>query len=206
MQHPQNAGRFQIKALRVRQAGRVRGGDLQRFDAAGAFADQLVALHQPAAGGVPPHLGDVQEPPAAQHVQAAEQVGRARQQRPTHAIVKVAAALTGRAVAQLAVAVLHQLVEQFRQAHGGTAAVGRAFQGGAQGSVQAGDARQVVAAAAQHHFPCGLEGSVAAVGQHRQEAAGEFPPVAERRPRQVLQAFRELGVGGGAFGVGDDGG
>ena len=108
-------------------------------------------------------------------------------------------------MADLAVAVAHQAVEQLGQTDGGAGrrlAVHR-FE---QGPVQAGGARHVVACAAQQQVAHGKEAVVGAVGQNGNETADELPPVAQRRPGQVAQAFGQLRVVVLPLGVFDHGG
>ena len=108
-------------------------------------------------------------------------------------------------MAEQLVAILHQAVKQFRQTHGGAGAAGQP-QRLTQGRVQPGGARQVVARAAQDQVAHAQKGSVAAFSQDRNEQADEFPPVPQRRPGQVLQAFRQMRIGIGTAGVLDHGG
>jgi hypothetical protein len=108
-------------------------------------------------------------------------------------------------VADLAVAVGDQAVEQLGQAHGGAGAA-VALQGLAQGGVQAGGAGQVVAGAAQDQLPRGREALVALVGQDGDEAADELPPVADGGPGQVVQLVGQLGILVVQLGILDDGG
>ena len=79
-------------------------------------------------------------------------------------------------------------ISRGRKAHRGAGA-GLAVEFLQQGGVEAGGARQVVAVAAQHQVAQPAERLAAALRQQRHEQADELPPVAQRRPGQVLQAF-----------------
>ena len=107
-------------------------------------------------------------------------------------------------MADLAVAVADQAVEQLGQPDG-IAGAAAAFQRLQQGGVQAGDAGQVVACPAQDQVADGGEARVARVGQDRHQQADELPPVAQRRPGQVLEAFGQFRGVMARLGVGGDG-
>src|SRR5438034_928401 len=87
--------------------------------------------------------GRVRRAAAGQQVQFAEQLGRAAEQGPAHALVELAAATADGAVADLLVAVADQPIQQLGHPDGGADDV-LAFQGVAQGGVEAGGVRQVV--------------------------------------------------------------
>ncbi len=103
----------------------------------------------------------------------------------------------------LLVAVSHHPLEQLAEADRDPDSAG-AVQDIAEGRVETGGAGQVVSLAAEDQFARLPEALVSGVGQHRHEQPHELPPVAQGRPRQVLQPLRELRLGRPALGIGHD--
>ncbi len=198
------AGDLESQALSIRQTGGRRAGKLQRVEAAGLLPQHLEAFDVPVSGDLP-HVGDVEQPPAGQKIDPAEQLAQPRQQRAGHFLVDVVGQLTGCGVGDDFVAVRHQVIEQILQPHGGLAALLFLAQRFHEGRVEAGHARQVVACSAQEPFGKLTVPLVAAHGQRRHQQSRQFPPLPKMRPRQVFQTFDNLGIGICLFGVFDDG-
>ena len=76
------------------------------------FADQFVTFHQPSPGRQPTNVGHVDQLPAGQYIEPAEQFHHAGQQGPAHFLVMSGGALSHRPMAEILVAILDQPIEQ----------------------------------------------------------------------------------------------
>jgi hypothetical protein len=94
-----------------------RVGDLEALDAPRALSTELVALDEPGAGGLAADLGDEDEARAEEHVGEGEHLLGRVEERAAHALVEFLWPLPRGAVAELAVAVAHQAVEELAETH-----------------------------------------------------------------------------------------
>ncbi len=152
------------------------------------------------------HVGHEQQPSAGQDVEPAEHLGHSGEQGPTATVVIGRWPLPHGPVADLAIAVAHEPIEQLGRPN-------RAprrrrvppLQHLHQQGIQPGGVRQIVATAAQQSFAQHGKAAVPTVSQNRQQATDELPPVPQRRPSQVLQALDQLSILVAQLGVFDDG-
>ena len=98
-------------------------------------------------------------------------------------------------MAQLAVPVLDEAVEELAQAHRAPRAAPRSerrrergVESSRPGQVGAGGAEDEVADRAE------IRVAAARVGEHRDDAPDELPPVADRRAREALEPPHQVGI------------
>ena len=136
----------------------------------------------------------MEQPPAGQHVEPAQDLADTGKQRVAGPLVEVAGAAGDGTVAHLLVAVGHEPIEQLGESD--RAARRRlAFECLPKGGIQTGGVGQVVAITAQHQVANRAEAGIAAFGQERHQLADELPPMAKSRPGQVGERLGQLRVG-----------
>ena len=110
------AGGVEVDVLGPGKAGGIGRGPLQRLDPPGRLARQVEALDQVSARLQERDLLDVDQPAAGQDVEPAQQLGHAGEQDAADLVVEGLGLHAGGAVADLAVAMPHQPVEQLADA------------------------------------------------------------------------------------------
>jgi hypothetical protein len=107
-------------------------------------------------------------------------------------------------MANLAVAVADQAVEELAQPHLAARSLARA-EDLAKRLVEHGGGRQVVAGAVEDQGAGLREPGITRIGEDREQAAHKAPPIAQGRARQLAERLDEVGLGLPGFGKGDDG-
>jgi hypothetical protein len=126
-----------------------------------------------------------------QCIELCEDFRHAQQHGAAHAIIERGIALARSSVANLSIAITNHAVKQLADSDCHPSP-GGAIEGLSQGDIKTSSTGHVIPLTRKNKFPHGAKALVARIGKDWNQKADEFPPMAKRRPGQILEPIDEF--------------